>query len=202
MQAMTLALAGNAERVRQSSKTAINLAEQLGHPPSLAHAYSLAAIASIILGDRAETARISQSLAEISEKYKFPPQHVTGLFFLGWARAQGADLAVGLAQMQTHFDRVRAVGVHPQHVASMMADVLLQAGRVEEAYQLAEQILMNMKETDPNFYLGLLLEVRKRCLDRMRRESGLGALPPHAARVVELHDAKMRALKEAAVQSG
>src|SRR4029078_3065538 len=49
MQAMTLALAGNAERVRQSSKTAINLAEQLGHPPSLAHAYSLAAIASIIL---------------------------------------------------------------------------------------------------------------------------------------------------------
>jgi predicted ATPase/class 3 adenylate cyclase len=180
MQGMTLALSGDIDRARKSLESSIALAERLGHPHSLAHAYALALTAFVVAGDHAATDLASQHLIEIAEKYKFPPQHTTGLFFSGWARAVGPGLAAGLDQMEAEFPRAVARAVHANHLATMLAEVRFQAGRLEEAYQLIEQTFAKVNGPDIGFYLPRLLRLRDQCLARLSRNSSVGELDSSA----------------------
>jgi ATP/maltotriose-dependent transcriptional regulator MalT len=202
MQGMTLALAGEADRARQSLKTAIELAEQLGHPHSLAHACSLVATACITIDDRRATEEAAQRLLELADKYKFPPHRVTALFYLAWARADESALASSLESMEVIFERVMTIGVHPHLFATMMAELLVRAGRTDEAYRLIERTFREMKEADASFFMPRLLQVRKSCCEQMADGKAMADFSAAAARLVQLHETRLAGLKAAAAQGG
>jgi hypothetical protein len=134
VQAITLALSGRVDTARVSIGAAVELAERLGHPHSLAHAYMEAAIVAQITSNRAATDRASRRLVEIGQRYEFPPQQAMGLFLSGWARAIGPDLIAGLELMEAEFTRASTLGPLPNHFATLLADVWVQSVRVAGAH--------------------------------------------------------------------
>jgi predicted ATPase len=199
VQAITLALCGRVDNARISIGAAVELAERLGHPHSLAHAYMEAAVVAQITGDRAATDRASHRLIEIGQRYEFPPQHAMGLFLSGWARAIGPDLTAGLELMEAEFTRASTLGPLPNFFATLLADVRVQSGRVAEAHQLIEQILAGLDGPDIGFYLPQLLRLRHDCRARLSpntsddRSSAIAV----AIRLVRLHHDRLSALQVA-----
>jgi class 3 adenylate cyclase len=197
VQGITLALSGHVDAARVSIAAAVELAERLGHPHSLAHAYMESALASQIVGDRVATDRASRRLVEIAQRYEFPPQHAMGLFLSGWARAIEPDLAAGLDLMEAEFTRASTLGSFPNYLATLLADVRVQSGRVAEAYELIEQTLAAVDGPDMGFYLPQLLRLRDDCLGRLSLNSSHDRSDALAAatRLVELHYDRLSALQ-------
>lgn len=198
---MTLAIAGRFDMARDSIHAGVALAEQLGHPHTLSHAYVNAALTFQIVGDRGATSHACRRLIEISEKYKFPPQLAIGLFLSGWASAAGPDLPVGLNLMEAEFGRAASFIPFPNHFATMLAEVRLQAGQVPEAFQLIEQTIPAVSGPDIGFYLPHLLQLRRDCLARLTpplADDKSGSLAT-ATRFAELYNSNLLTLKAAAL---
>jgi hypothetical protein len=120
---MALAAAGHFEMARNSVDAGVALAEQLGHPHTLAHAYANGALTFQIVGDRAATSEACRKLIAVSEKYDFPPQLAIGRFLSGWAKAAGPNLVGGLTIMETEFELAARFVPFPNHFATMLAEV-------------------------------------------------------------------------------
>jgi predicted ATPase/class 3 adenylate cyclase len=195
-QAITLAVAGRIEGARTSIDAAVALAERLGHPHSLAHAYMESALVSQIVGDGAEMERASGLLIDIADKYEFPPYRAMGRFFSGWVRAAGADLDLGLELMEAEFTRAAALGPFPNYFATLLAGVRLRADRVAEASTLIDQTLAAVNGPDIGFYLPKLLRLRQECVGRLPSGDTSDA-PAAASRLALLHAERLSALKAA-----
>jgi hypothetical protein len=164
---MALAAAGHFEMARNSVDAGVALAEQLGHPHTFAHAYVNGALTFQIVGDRAATSEACRKLIAVSEKYDFPPQLAIGRFLSGWAKAAGPNLVGGLTIMETEFELAARFVPFPNHFATMLAEVRIQAGQIDEAFQLIEQTLPKINGTDIGFYVPHLLQLRRDCLARV-----------------------------------
>jgi class 3 adenylate cyclase/tetratricopeptide (TPR) repeat protein len=201
---VTLALSGRFDAARVSIEAAVGLAERLGQPHSLAHAYFEAALASQIAGDRVAVDHASRRLVDIAERYEFPPQQAAGRFLSAWARAVGPDLAVGLDLMEAEFARASTLGPLSNYFATLLADIRVQSGRLAEAYQLIEQILAAVIGADVGFYLPQLLRLRQDCLARLPPTGPVDTSGVLAAvtRLAKLHNDRLLALHVAAALGG
>jgi len=193
--ALTLSAAGDSQGTRRALASAIALAEKLGHPHSLGHAYQLAMYAQYHLGDAAAVADAAGHLVALGEKWNFPLHHTIGRYFQAWAQTADSELDAGLARMEAEFDRVTNLAPFPNYFALMLARARLAAGRVEDALELAEQALAAMAGPDPGFYLPGLLQVRATCRARLGRDGA--ALTPALQDLVRRYDDRLAALKSA-----
>ena len=205
VQGITLALADRVEDARAAIDAAVALAERLGYPHSLAHAYMEDALVSQIIGDRTAADRASRLLVEIADKYQFPSYHAMGRFLSAWARAVGPELAAGLELMEAEFAAAAASGARgPFHYATMLAEVRMRSGRVGEAYRLIEVTLAAEDDPDIGFYLGQLLRLREDCLKRLPKNDTADVSGSLATviRLAKLHEDRMSALKAAVAAEG
>ena len=74
--------------------------------------------------------RLGPRLAELAEKYNFPPMRAHALLVSAWACAFGTQIGPGLAIMEAEYPRATAIGPLYRYYAAILADIRQQARTV------------------------------------------------------------------------
>ena len=90
---------GYADQAQQRSEEALALAQQIGHPPSLAHAQFFAAVLSQYRRDAAATYARADALMAFATAQGLVHRVAHGRILLGWALAMQGDATAGVAQI-------------------------------------------------------------------------------------------------------
>ena len=138
---MTYAIMGHLDRARSEADSALILAKDLAHRPSLSHAYWLANETSYL---RRDTSSVGALAAEM---LAFVKEHGTALavanatVFRAWALIAGGNRDEGVAALRDGVSRWQGTGSRfnaPYRVVRM-ADAMLLAGEAEEALRLVNE---------------------------------------------------------------
>ena len=98
--AINMVLLGFPQRAMQLSAEAIALARSLSHPYSLALAMWHSAIVVQVCRQKQSCLDLATELLNVAQEHEFPMMRGAGMFFLGWATADGGELEQGIALME------------------------------------------------------------------------------------------------------
>jgi class 3 adenylate cyclase/tetratricopeptide (TPR) repeat protein len=164
VRSMVLCFAGQTVQAREFADKGLSLAETLGHPHTLCFALMNTLATHQTLGDRETVRRLGPRLAELAQKYNFPPMRAHALLVSAWARATGTDIGEGLAIMEAEYPRASAIGPLYRYYAAILADVRQQAGRTDDALTLVQWALGTVTEPGVGMYVPELHRLHGVCL--------------------------------------
>ncbi|HEX3700981.1 MAG TPA: AAA family ATPase [Phenylobacterium sp.] len=186
---LALAFAGEAEAGLNLLDAALELAESLDHPSSLAHAILQDLILTTVLRQPERLAPRAQRMLDLGRKYNVRPQQVMGAYHLAWIEAEHGERSKGLDEMAALHDEATKLGPIILLYKVMYIDQLLRAGRAEEALARADQAVAALRFPD----MGLVLSE----LFRLRGE-GLAAVGRKAEAIAELARAEAMSSRDGA----
>ncbi len=146
VQAMGLCLSGFVGQAKRSIERSLSLAEELKHPPSLAHALQNGLIIHQIAGDHETVNQLAQRAFVLAEKYNFPPQRAHAVMHSGWTRAIRSDSDAGLELMEAEYPRASAMGPLFRYYAAILAEARAKFGKVSEALTVLRSALETITE--------------------------------------------------------
>jgi class 3 adenylate cyclase/tetratricopeptide (TPR) repeat protein len=166
-------LSGDQARAHQHFAQAIELAELLGHPNSLAHGLHNTGIGHQLGCDREATFNAAHRAAGLAEKFGLPPWRASSLVLVGWASATGAGLTDAVRLVEAEIAAATAVGPLPQYYLGLAAEVLLAAGRPADALAHLDRAISLIDQPGVGHYLPEIYRLRGACLlalDRKNKE--------------------------------
>jgi len=135
--AINLALLGFPQKAMKLSAEAVTLARSLSHPYSLALAMWFCAIVLQVGRQRESCRELATELIELSREHDFPMMRGAGIFFLGWATADGGELERGIASMEQGLALFSAVRqVTRPYMLAVLASAKADLGRPDEGLEL------------------------------------------------------------------
>lgn len=148
MGATALWMLGKPDQARKLAARAKPLAEMLGHPPSIAFAITSSSWFLQLAGEAQQVLEVMEFVNRLSreEGFAFWPPLVS--VFGGWAQMANGDIA-GADTMLESFRRYRAIGggILRTHGFALLAEGLLEAGRIAEALATIEEAIENAHTT-------------------------------------------------------
>jgi predicted ATPase len=140
--AITLWITGFAEKATRMSVAAIELAERLGHPPSLAHAAWWSATLWQFLR-ASEPCREHAELTIRIAREQGSNMFVVCPLLLGWTVVQSGQVSEGLERMEDAVEATRQSvrRFYYDYELLVFAEALLKAGEVDRAEQIVQEAL-------------------------------------------------------------
>jgi class 3 adenylate cyclase/predicted ATPase len=167
--AISLQESDDREQAQATGTSGTVLAEALGHPNSLAHAFSNFAICLQLIGDRDATFSTADRAVGLSQKFGLLPLRAGSLLLTAWASAVGAGVADAARLVDAEIGNATAVGPLPQYFLGLAAEVLLAAGRSADALTHLDRAVAAVEEPGVGFYLPELHRLRGECLLSLNR---------------------------------
>ncbi len=152
---------------------AIDLAEKLEHPPSIAFAYGIGCFAYHPARDFDWVENASDKVLELAKKEVFQLWDTIALMYHGWAIAMKGRLEEGLNEIERGLEKFRLTGTRIilPDVMTMLGEVLWQAGRIEEALAALDEGIREANHPDRNEHFmepelyRLKAEILKQCAE-------------------------------------
>jgi predicted ATPase/DNA-binding winged helix-turn-helix (wHTH) protein len=145
---------GYADEAQQRSQEALALAQQMEHPPSLAHAQLFAATLSQCHQDAAAAYARADALMAFATAQGLVHRVEHGRILRGWALAMQGDAAAGVPQIRqgltAHQDIGQRLG-QPYHL-SLLAEAYGQAGQPEAGLQVLAEALTLVAATEERWW--------------------------------------------------
>jgi class 3 adenylate cyclase/predicted ATPase len=181
------ALAGRPDTGLALVRRGVDEARRLGHPVSLGFALAIMGLIHTVRREPDACGTAGTELLALSGEHGFGFYASCGEILLGWARTQTGDLAGGIELLGRGLSGWRANGtlVHVPTWLGLLADALLEAGRVGEAAAVLEDALALAL---PHHQLYAVADLHRLCgrvaLAQARRDEAAAtfALALHAAR--------------------
>ena len=151
-------LLGHPDESAKHIRSAVELAQNSDHKPSLAHALDYDVMLSYMMGDRDRTRRIATELYELSSEQKFPDYLDRARTFLGWCLVHEGKVSPGMKELESGLAAQRRVGTQEDFEVfrGMHAECLFQAGLVQEAVAEYQQALSQASERSMFYWQGEL----------------------------------------------
>jgi class 3 adenylate cyclase/tetratricopeptide (TPR) repeat protein len=178
-------MSGDGQRARQYFAQAIEIAEMIDHPNSLAHGLHNVGIGHQLGADREGTFNAAHRAAALADKFGLLPWRASSLVLVGWAGATGSGVADAVRQIEAEIAGATAVGPLPQYYLGVAADVLLAAGRPADALAHLDRAIALIDQPGIGIYLPEIYRLRALCLlalDRRNKEEAQS----HLATAVEI----------------
>jgi DNA-binding winged helix-turn-helix (wHTH) protein/tetratricopeptide (TPR) repeat protein len=171
--AMSQALGGDVAGSRQSMGTALQAAQELDDPFTLALTHYFGSVTRQTLGDRESAAENAALSLKIATEHGFALPKVWSIGVLGWCSAANGDTKHGLALLDEAIEALRATqSRHFMHyLLALQADVLLRAGQPNLALATAGEGVALAKTSGESFYLAALYCLQAEAHRTMKRES-------------------------------
>ncbi len=151
---MTLWLLGFPDRAIDWNRKALDLAEELADPQTLAHAHNWGMIVPQLLGDRTTVKRRAESLNAIAEEQAFANYFAEAEIFRGWVLATNGQCAQGIELMREGL-ALREVGgvmyIQPYHRA-LLAEGYVRSGAFTEALATFDTALGETERTEERWF--------------------------------------------------
>jgi predicted ATPase len=164
-------LAGDGQRAGQYFAEAIEIAEMVDHPNTLAHGLHNTGIGHQLGCDREATFNAAHRAAGLAEKFGLLPWRASSLVLVGWANATGAGLADAVRLIEAELAGATAVGPLPQYYLGVAADVLLAAGRPADALAHLDRAIGLIDQPGIGNYLPEIYRLRGACLLALDRRN-------------------------------
>ena len=163
--AINLALSGFPEQAMKLGAEAVTLARSLSHPYSLALAMWHCAIVLQVGRQRQSCRDLAAELLELSQEHDFPMMRGAGMFFSGWATADGGELEQGIALMEQGLALFSAVRrLNRPYMLAVLASAKADLGKPDEAFELLEEALASTEVSGERWWLAELHRLRGRLL--------------------------------------
>lgn len=172
-------LSGDGLRARHHFGQAIEIAEMLDHPNSLAHGLHNVGIGHQLGCDREAAFDAAHRAAGLAEKFGLLPWRASSLVLVGWANATGSGAADAVRLIDAEIAAATAVGPLPQYYLGVAAEVLLAAGRSADALAHLDRAIALIDQPGIGNYLPEIYRLRALCLlalDRRSKEEARSAL--------------------------
>jgi predicted ATPase/class 3 adenylate cyclase len=167
----SLQLAGAAPEAAKSFAQAIDLAEMLDHPNSLAHGLHNSGIGHQLAADRDAAYAAADRAAELAEKFGLMPWRAGSLVLAAWATAIGSGVTEAARTIDAEIGKATAVGPLPQYYLGLAAEVLLAAGRPADGLAHLDRAIAGIDEPGVGFYLPEIYRLRGECLLALGRDN-------------------------------
>jgi len=154
------AMCGCASPMRERAFAGVQLAESLEHPVTLAFSLLNAALASCIVGDRADAARHVERLRAVADRYDFAAQRSVAGFLGALAFAEARGAAATADELIRHFDGTRTQGFLALFPVAALAEGLARAGRRDVAARLIDDTLGRLPDARRGIWVSELWRVR------------------------------------------
>jgi predicted ATPase len=156
---------GFSQQAVKLAAEAVTLARSLSHPYSLAMAMWLYAIALQVSRQRQRCGDVATELLELSEEHDFPMTRGAGMFFSGWATADGGELEQGIALMEEGVALVSAVRqVSRPYMLAVLASANADVGKSGEALELLKDAFAQTEVSGERWWQAELHRLRGRLL--------------------------------------
>ena len=165
VRAMNMALLGFPQQAMKHAGEAVTLARSLSHPYSLALAMWLCAIVLQVGRQRRSCRDLATELLEVSQEHDFPMMRGAGMFFGGWAIADGGELEQGIALMEEGLALFSAVRqVSRPYMLAVLASAKADLGKPDEGLELLKDALASTEVSGERWWQAELHRLRGRLL--------------------------------------
>ena len=165
VRAISLALFGFPERAIKLGAEAVGLARRLSHPYSLALAMWHSAIVLQLCRQKQSCLDLATELLNVAQEQAFPMMQGVGMFFFGWAIADGGELEQGIASMEQGlalFSEGRRVT--KPYMLAVLAGAKADLGNASEGLELLKDALVSTEESGECWWVAELHHLRGRLL--------------------------------------
>ncbi|MFN2163706.1 MAG: ATP-binding protein [Candidatus Promineifilaceae bacterium] len=171
-EALVLWIQGYPEQAEKQSREAIDLAQVLDHPFSLATALEVGAGIMHVLAGKYQAARTNlKTSIGLADEQKFGLFQVEGRFYEGFLQVIDGRTQEGIAQMEQSLAAWRGTGMRILYTVmlGLLAEAQGQAGQVDEGLQTLDEAFAEVESRDERFCESELLRVKGDLL-RLRGE--------------------------------
>jgi predicted ATPase/class 3 adenylate cyclase len=191
VEAMLLWMQGCPDRSRARAYEAVQLAESLHHPQSVAYAHFHTGLIHVWTREFARAVEHAQEVINIAEGHEFQVWSAAGLCLLGAALAGDGSVADGLARFETGMDKYRVLRSPPVFLPSLLqlhATILGLAKRPDDGIARVDEALQVLSELPEPQMLSSELALLKGNL-LLERSNDVEGAESWFARAVERADA-------------
>ncbi|OKO91570.1 hypothetical protein AC629_02415 [Bradyrhizobium sp. NAS80.1] len=163
--AINMALFGYPHQAMNLGAEAVTLARSLSHPYSLAIAMWFCAIVLQVGRQRQSCHEIATELLQLSQGHEFPGMRGAGMFFAGWATADGGELEQGIALMEQGLALFSAGRrVTRPYMLAVLASAKADLGRPDEGLELLKDALASTAVSGERWWQAEMHSLRGRLL--------------------------------------
>jgi class 3 adenylate cyclase/predicted ATPase len=147
-------LRGYAAQARAQSAKALSLAQQLGHPYTLARTLYYDTVLCQLRRDAPAACDQADVAITVATAQKFALVQALGLIMRGWTLAVQAHSMEGLVQIRQGLDAYRATGAEYQrpHLLTLLAEALGLLNQPEGGLAALEEALLLMEQSGEQYY--------------------------------------------------
>jgi len=152
--ALVLWWLGYPDQALRRSQEALNLAQDLGHPQSLAFALNFGTWLHQLRREEHAALERAEAAVTLATEQGFALWAAVGTFWRGWILAERGQGVEGIAHMRQSFDAWRATGadVWQPHMLALLAEVQGKVGRAAEGLHGLAEALTLVNKTGERFY--------------------------------------------------
>lgn len=139
----TLWTLGYPDQALQRGHAAVTLAQEIGHPPTLAAAHvSLARLGQFRLEPR-RTQEAAEAVVALAREHGFSQRHAAATILWGWALAMQDRTAEGLREMHEGLDALRATGAESDtpYWFALLAEIHGRNGEIARGLSLVDEAM-------------------------------------------------------------
>jgi len=165
IRAVNMAVLGFPQKAMKLGAEAVTLARSLSHPYSLALAMWLCAIVLQVGRQRRSCRDLATQLLELSQEHDFPMMRGGGMFFSGWATADGGELEQGITLMERGLALFSATRrLNRPYMLAVLASAKADLGKPDEGLELLEEALASTEVSGERWWQAELHRLRGRLL--------------------------------------
>lgn len=166
---ITLALMGDSVGALRRGNKALDLAQQLSHPASLAFALDFVATLHQFLGEAMEVHARADAAINLSTEQGFSYWLPIGRVLHGWALTEQELSNNSIEQIRQGVMAYRATGARLflTHFLGLLADALNRGGDTSEALTVLNEALDLVEDTGERYYEAELYRLKGECLFRL-----------------------------------
>jgi class 3 adenylate cyclase/predicted ATPase len=145
---------GYPDRALANARRAMTLAEQIAHPPTIAHALSHGVILHQLRRDPATVSAWGEQLVRLAGAHRLEMYEAVGTFARGWAMANQDQAKAGLVELRRGMDACVGLGMRlfqPYHQA-VVAEAYLRAGEIQIGLDVVEEAMRFVTESGVRFW--------------------------------------------------
>jgi predicted ATPase len=183
---------GYPDQASRRGQEALALAQELGHPFSLALAHGLGGLHHLLRRDVLRCLELSDVCIRLATEHEFPYWLTFGTFFHGGALEQHGQLEEGIVQLRQGLDQLQAIGVAGGEtcIFALLGEAYGKLGRVEDGLDFLAEALETACSKEQRWYEVEIHRLRGELLLMQGDESGAEASFHKAVEVARQQDAK------------
>ena len=160
--ALGLAYTGRYDEAIATVGAAIALAERLGHPFPISHAYSVGAVTAALFGNMELTKKWGAEGARVSEEQGFGPYLAMGTLAREWALAVGDGDGNAIERLRVAVDdwRRMSYGVAGAAWQAFHAEALLAHDKADETLGIADGAIDRIRTGGETLFVGFVTMIR------------------------------------------